>query len=327
MSTPPLRRRGFTLVELLVVIAIIGILIALMLPAVNSARGAARRIACINKLRQIGLAVNNYESAQGDYPRSWDSGGGWSIQARLLPYLEEAALEEHIDYSQPYSAVSIGGQIPVSGVRIDIYLCPAEPQDRLRVSGEDLYYPLNYGMNLGVWFVWDPVTGQGGEGAFVANRELKAGAFRDGLSKTMCAAEVRAYNPYFRDLNREGEIPIPSSPRDLDFGGQFKANSGHTEWVDGRVHQSGFTTAFGPNAQVEYTDGSTVYNVDWTNAREGKSNTARTYSAVTARSYHEGIVNVVRLDGSASAVSDAIDLTIWRAVSTRAGREIENRLD
>ena len=141
------------------------------------------------------------------------------------------------------------------------------------MSGEKLYYPLNYGMNLGVWFVWDPVTRKGGDGAFVPNGELKASSFRDGLSKTLCAAEVRAYTPYFRDLNQAGELSVPSTVGDLDFGGQFKTNSGHTEWVDGRVHQSGFTTAFAPHTRVEYTDAGTVYDVDWTNAREGKTDT------------------------------------------------------
>ena len=106
------------------------------------------------------------------------------------------------------------------------------------------------------------------------------------------------------------------------MGGSFKADSGHTEWVDGRVHQTGFTTVFTPGTRVVCVQGGQPYDVDWTSSREGKSDTELTYSAVTARSYHAGdIVNVAMMDGSVHVVTSDIDLMIWRALSTRAGEE------
>ena len=319
------KRGGFTLVELLVVIAIIGILVALLLPAVQKARGAARRISCVNKLRQLGLANANFESATRRYPPS-RSVNGWSAQARLLPYLEEAQVEGAVNYDLGYNDPSqlVNATQQIKTVRIDAYMCPSEQKDELRFQdGLPYHYPLNYVVNEGVWFVWDPAANRGGLGAFQPSRGHKNGSFRDGMSKTLMAAEVKAYTPYFRDS--PGEPAMPTSPAQVaGMGGDFKTNSGHTEWVDGRVHQIGFTTTFAPNTVVPRSADGVEYDVDWTATREGKSDTEKTFSAVTARSYHDSVVNTVRMDVSCHPVTSDIDLRVWQALSTRAGGETVN---
>jgi hypothetical protein len=219
--------------------------------------------------------------------------------------------------------VTIGGQ-SVKITRIPTYLCPSEVNDRLRVNattGAAEHYPINYGGNLGIWFVWDPATGRGGEGAFYPNSKLKSGSFTDGLSKTLAFAEVKAYNPYFRNA-AQANPAMPTSPAAVcGLGGEFKQDSGHTEWTDARVHQTGFTATFTPNTKVECDQGGVKYNVDWNNQQEGKSATVPTYAAVTPRSYHSGIVNAAMMDGSVQRISDSVDLNAWRALATRNGNE------
>jgi len=322
---PPRRRPAFTLVELLVVIAIIGLLISLLLPAVQAAREAARRTQCSNNLKQIGLALHNFENTYRKYPPSYGGpeGGNWSGQARILPYLEEVNLHDQVDYSQPYDTVLLSDGTRLSAMRVKTFLCPDEIRDQVRLeSNVPAHYPLNYGLNVGVWFVYDPITREGGEGAFLPERGLAPRDIRDGLSQTLAAAEVKAYNPYFRNAALPSPA-LPAAPGDVSsLGGQFKSDSGHTEWVDGRSHQAGFTAVFTPGTIVPCVQGGVEYDVDWTNQQEGKSSTVPTYAAVTARSYHPGVVNGLLMDGSVRAQSETIDLDVWRALSTRNGGEV-----
>lgn len=106
------------------------------------------------------------------------------------------------------------------------------------------------------------------------------------------------------------------------MGPHLMQNTGHTEWVDGRAHQAGFTTVFTPNTKVICEQGGQSYDVDWTNQQEGKSLTTPTYAAVTSRSYHPDIVNVALMDGSVRTVSNHINLQTWRALATRSGQEV-----
>ncbi len=107
------------------------------------------------------------------------------------------------------------------------------------------------------------------------------------------------------------------------FGGSFKVDSGHTEWVDARVHQTGITTVFPPNTVVPYTDSTgSVYDVDFNSSREGVSITAPTYAAVTSRSYHPGLVNALLMDGSVRSFPNSISQKIWRVLGTRSGGEV-----
>ena len=315
------RRRAFTLIELLVVVAIIAVLIALLLPAVQSARSAARRTQCKNNLKQIGLALHNYLETYSVFPPSFctdgptgTGGGEWSVQARILPFVDQGGAYNEINFREGYEATP-----GVSAMRIPIYLCPSEPKDERR-DGTVSHYPANYGYNAGTWQLYDPLSGEGGDGAFFPNSRLGMRDFLDGTSNTLCFSEVKAYTPHVRD-GMDGPATAPASI-DALTAGQFRLNSGHTEWVDGRVNQTGFTTTFGPNtvtpvagstgeAPLSATDG------DFTSCREDKPCDTFVRAAVTSRSHHPGIVQVLLLDGSARAVTENINLGVWRNLGGR----------
>jgi len=321
-------RLAFTLVELLVVIAIIGVLVAILLPAVQAAREAARRTACTNNIRQVALAVANYESARRHYPTSFDwdfttpETSSWSIQGKILPYLEEGAVYSYIDFRQSYNSARIPDGTKLAAYSVAPYLCPSEPNNSVRKdsTGAPEHFPLSYVVNLGTWEVLNPIERRGGDGAFTPARQ-GVKAFKDGMSKTLALAEVKSYNPYYRNAGR-GPMPIPTSSGEFCGAGDFKANSGHTEWVDARAHQTGFTTVFGPNTKVLCSQGGGEFDVDWTNMQEGKSPSKITYAAVTARSHHTGSVNTAFMDGSVHLINDEIDLHVWRAMGTRASGEV-----
>jgi prepilin-type N-terminal cleavage/methylation domain-containing protein/prepilin-type processing-associated H-X9-DG protein len=345
-------RPAFTLVELLVVIAIIGTLVGLLLPAVQSAREAARRLSCSLNIRQLVLAVHNYASARGHFPPSMlhtpgttfaTSGGSyngsWGVHGRILPYIEEGAVADRVDLEMGWDQGANGPVVATT--RIGTFICPTEKNNFFRTkNGANYVYPTNYGFNFGTWFVYDPATGQGGDGAFHPNSRFKDRMFTDGLSKTLCASEVKAFTSYFRNTSDPGgTYPAGSPPADpavmaglatgaasgdKKLGSATNLNTGHTEWPDGRVHHSGFTTTFRPNTAVPYSDGGVNYDIDLNSRQEGTDAAAKTFAAITSRSYHDGVVNAAMVDGSVRAVADSIESTVWRALGTRDGREVVN---
>jgi prepilin-type N-terminal cleavage/methylation domain-containing protein/prepilin-type processing-associated H-X9-DG protein len=341
MSRRPLH--AFSLVELLVVIAIIGLLVALLLPAVQAAREAARCMQCANNLKQIALAVHNYESTNRRYPPSlgWNRqvgslAGNWSALARVLPYIEELNLYNQVDFKIGYDDAFLSDGTKLATMRIAPFLCPSEPNDVLHTDdGEPDTFPANYGVNMGPWRIYNPVDNTPGLGSFHPNAYFRPANFTDGLSKTLLAVEVKTYTPVFRSGLAAATLSNPPDVAELcglgDTGGDdetspgmgvsLQDNLGHDEWVDGKCHQTGVTTTFTPNSVVPCTYNGVNYDVDFASGREGATLTTPVNAAITARSYHSGLVNAAMMDGSVRTLSDAIELTVWRALSTRAGGE------
>ena len=324
------RTKGFTLIELLVVIAIIAVLISLLLPAVQSARESARRAQCINNLKQMGLAIHNYLSTNNTFPPFSVMPQGytsqpWSAHARLLPYMEQANLFNLINWNVQHQFTS---GPTVAAMRIAMYMCPSEVNDRARPTATLTYYPCNYSLNQGTWFIYDPVSGNVGDGAFMPNRAYTPANITDGLSNTMAATENKAYQPNVWDTGKPATLGVlpPVVPTDLlsQLGSGTYDSNGHTEWVEGDVHETGITTTFTPNTKFLYRPPAVVapQDIDFTSMRDGESITLQTYGAVTARSYHPGGVNAQMMDGSVRYIKNSISQLIWRGIGTRAGNEV-----
>jgi prepilin-type N-terminal cleavage/methylation domain-containing protein/prepilin-type processing-associated H-X9-DG protein len=347
--------RGFTLVELLVVVAIIIVLVGLLMPALQAAREASRRTKCANNLKQMALATLDFESANQVIPpsRYWDqvvgdNSNNWSAQSKILPYMEETITYNMINFNvidDNSYLPSPNSTLNVQTIRIATFICPSEINDVMRmnttgsppVATTPHSWPIDYGMNMGPWFIYDPTTNTGGPGAFFPNANLKLANFTDGTSKTIMYAEVKAFQP---GLSGAAVAPTPALPPIDPTTGQTSIsavtslggtpgmgqllylNKGHTQWGDGRGVLVGCTTTFTPNTRVPYTytDGN-VYDVDFVNQSEGSSLTVPSFSAITSRSYHPGLVNVVFMDGSVHTIANTINIAVWQALSTRAGGE------
>jgi prepilin-type N-terminal cleavage/methylation domain-containing protein len=328
------RQRGFTLIELLVVIAIIAVLVALLLPAVQQAREAARRAQCKNNLKQIGLALHNYQSTTNVFPPSFcigaAKGGTWSVTARILPYIDQgnafALADLTVSYSDPPNSTN-----GITSQFLPFNRCPSESNGLLSASTPS-FYPPNYAYNLGTWKVFTPAStnlgdgGTAGNGAFAPNSRFGPQHFTDGMSNTLCASEVKCYtNNIGNDAAATDVLPTQAAILSFSSGSLTTAVvgsvGGHREWTDGKVHETGFTSAFTPNAAVQIASGATTLVGDYISCKErGTSATCAgrpTYAAVTARSFHPGMVHILLMDGSVRAASDSIDLTIWRNLSTR----------
>ena len=177
------RRSGFTLVELLVTIAIIGVLVALVLPAVQSARASARRIQCLNQMRQLGLALHNYHDNYQAFPAgTWVLGpaspiqSGWGWGAMILPHLDQVPLYQSIDFK---IRTAVGSNLPLIGTPVSLWRCPSEISgDRLHINSDDHSpYDLASGNYCGSGGVLDDMSA------------TRMGDISDGTSQTLLLGE------------------------------------------------------------------------------------------------------------------------------------------
>jgi type II secretory pathway pseudopilin PulG len=329
----------------LVVIAIIAILVALLLPAVQQAREAARKAQCKNQLKQLGLAIHNYESAMLCLPPSsviikLPSGLPSTIDvspfARLLPYYEQANVYNMMNLNLEYTDTGNYNKAAVGRV-IPLFLCPSELRtDPINHAKYGMTGGVNYGFCMGDWYVWsgynvstpgEPPT----RSAFGVNLNRQWRDFTDGMSNTMLMSEVKNYQPYIRDcgslsqINTPNNIPSPDAdPMTVapEYSGSGclvlpDTSGGHTQWNEVAVHHIGMTTAWTPNKK---TPGATYADVDLNSQRERIG--GPTYAAITSRSYHTGGVHSLLGDGRVRFISNSINGQLWRALGTVGGGEI-----
>lgn len=294
------RRLAFTLIELLVVIGIIGVLVGLLLPAVQQAREAARRSQCQNHLKQIGLAMHNYHAALNTFPPGYvsrfdvagnDTGTGWGWGSFILPQLEESALFEQINFN-------VGIEHALNNAtrlkRVSTFLCPSDPSpDVLQTAKRDLatgtfvsniceIAPANY---VGMFGTFEP--GVGGDGLFFRNQPVKMRDILDGSSTTLMVGE-RSYS--LGEATWTGAVTsaviVPDGGDGVGTGPPESASSlilGHSG--DG------------------YSPG------------ERRSHVNQFYS------HHTGGVHFLFSDGHVSFLTSSLDYRLYQSLTTRAGHE------
>jgi len=337
--------RGFTLVELLVVIAIIGVLVALLLPAVQAAREASRRSSCQNNLKQLGLSLLNHESAKGELPGGaldkFDTNSPYySPQAQLMPYAEAANIQKLLNYVNGPLNNSPAGDPNTNfnrtkNVKIPMYLCPTDPQQGNLLTD----YPgfTSYRSNAGSWVKiagWDGIFGP---------PEIRVGKpplppvklkqVVDGTSNTVAFAE--SANGLAGESITTGAVGVGDPIADcFDFGGTptapdiqtardlFAKKSLATAHVtidttsppysDGAWRLRGAPWSEGTMWRTWYNhllppNGTCWKSGDW-------------WELVSpASSYHSGSVNVAMCDGSVQSMSPDVDVDIWLEMGTRDG--------
>lgn len=316
------RVRGFTLIELLVVIAIIAVLIALLLPAVQAARAAARRIQCVNNMKQLGIGMHNFHDSQGTFPWGAKNSPSQSWSFLILPYLEQVAMSNALNINAPSTDFR---NSTVVQSRLALFNCPSDPNaGAMWLSSKPTSIPNrakgNYVVN------W-------GNSDYVQNMTLTDSFAPADLGSFGTLVSIRGP---FRVNNTTNAIS-PFSMRDIvdgtsntmmiselkiaaDFNGKSDARG--DIWSGGTKCGYMFTAATGPNSTV----------ADQLDGKDGCPNPANSPPCFAAsgaqrqfdaaRSFHSGGVNVLLCDGSVKFVKDSISIPTWRALSTKDGGEI-----
>lgn len=340
-SKYPTRREGFTLVELLVVIAIIGILVGLLLPAVQAAREAARRMSCGNNLKQIALATHNYESAFKKIPAMTGS-SSYSVQARILPFIEQAGLNDLIDYEAPLllgpawmARFNPDLRRAVESV-VPTFLCPSDVGDpNFSTTFNDgtpgtsggLSYMFSYGSGTDTHYDDRYRT----DGMVWTNSWAGFEDCLDGTSHTVLLAET-VLGDQTSGLNE----PSPSGPhrRVANWGGTSGNVAPNPGFLDGGtlIENPDLDTIF-PSRITSYRGNrgeSWIRGVPYATVINGYMTPNSRIPDIgihgrgfySSRSYHNGGSHHAMLDGSVHFLTDSIDRDLYHAIFSRDGREV-----
>lgn len=308
----PSHRRAFTLVELLVVIAIIGILVGLLLPAVQAAREAARRMSCSNNMKQIGLAMHNYESAHKKLPFGWNNHGTlWS--AMILPYMEQSNLYNTLTFSEAVNWGANNRNRAAAETVVAAYRCPSMPlPEHMNYNGIPERVPASYRVVGGTIVSSDDKSTRVGvpglaagatnsfedavlDGSFYACSATRFGDIVDGLSNTILVGESHTDPAFTKDGQGMDFWAIGSSQVDPC---NCRGGSGGTE-----ASEAAGSMIVSINAQLR------------TPAINGK------LMEVAFGSYHAGGAMFLMGDGSVTFLTDSTDLQVYRAAASRNGGE------
>lgn len=312
---------GFTLVELLVVIAIIGILIGLLLPAVQAAREAARRMQCSNNLKQMGLAMHNYESTFKRFPPG-NLGGVWStglsVHARLLPLMEQGNIYNLVDFNYAYNHVN---NDPARMQQVSTFLCPSDVSGALpaALGGRNNYYA-NAGTSL---MAGSPPTDTSDPnygllpptGVFFRDSKIGPRDIIDGLSFTAAFSEK---------LLGDGNNGLATANSDTFRPGTFPATPDAAVSDCLAVNVSDLSKQGVSNVGAPwlwaYHSTTMYYHIAPPNTRSCMYPPGRIMT--TAGSRHPGGVQVLLCDGSVQFMNQTLDINLWRGLGTRLGGEV-----